>query len=333
MRKFNLLLIILSFIFISVSGAEASNPFTSADTDRVDSVLFGFFDLRDRESFIQLTNVDSASRLIHIQIYNVGDNCNENDFFDNFTPSDTHVYNLRDIVTNDGNPSGVVLPDNAYGIFIAIQADVTALSNNQFFIGNLRIEDISGYEYRTNLVGAGDRTDGPERSEIPVAIFNFNADNGVVLSDIILLAYDINTFSDPSNNEVLMAEVLDIWNLIDVDIYNLDEVPFSCRNVVFACVDEDNPLQEALLEEVADQSGAGASVASFEYGINETITHSRGGELLCPGNTISQGLVSLTSIDYDGTEHLVSFVGLNNGNGRGSMDAMFNQNGSPLFQN
>ena len=46
----------------------------------------------------------------------MNDNCNENNFFDAYTPNDTHVYYIRDILTNDGNPSGVVLPDDAYGI-------------------------------------------------------------------------------------------------------------------------------------------------------------------------------------------------------------------------
>ena len=40
-------------------------------------------------------------------------------FFDVYTPNDTHVYNMREILTNDGNPSGVVLPENAYG-FVAV---------------------------------------------------------------------------------------------------------------------------------------------------------------------------------------------------------------------
>lgn len=38
---------------------------------------------------------------------------------DVYTSKDTHTYNLRDIVTNDGNSSGVVLPAKAYGIIVA----------------------------------------------------------------------------------------------------------------------------------------------------------------------------------------------------------------------
>jgi len=86
------------------------NNLNTPETDTGDFQLVGFFDLRERETFVQLTNteVGPADRNIHIQIFNVGNDCNENNFFDAFTPNDTHVYNLRNITTNDGNPSGVV---------------------------------------------------------------------------------------------------------------------------------------------------------------------------------------------------------------------------------
>ena len=128
-------------------------------TDTPNRGLVGFFDLRERETFMQVTNVgpDVIAQSLHIQIYDVSNNCNENNFFDFYTPNDTHVYNLRDIKTNDGNPSGVILPDGAYGIFIAV-ADVGG--NSTGFIGNLRILDNNGYEYRTNLIGTNDNGSG-----------------------------------------------------------------------------------------------------------------------------------------------------------------------------
>jgi len=101
-----------------------------------DSALFTgfslvyFFDLRERETYIQFTYPDASlfesviqgptglDATAHVQIFNVNNNCNENNFFDVYTPRDTHVYNMRDIQTNDGNPSGVVLPDDAYGMVV-----------------------------------------------------------------------------------------------------------------------------------------------------------------------------------------------------------------------
>ncbi len=106
-----------NFLYHNETDAGAGNsPF---------GALVYFFDLRERETYIQLTYpaIDPRSgehtgspATAHVQIYDVSNNCNENNFFDVYTVNDTHVYNMRDIQTNDGNPSGVVLPQDAYGI-------------------------------------------------------------------------------------------------------------------------------------------------------------------------------------------------------------------------
>ena len=270
-----------------------------------------FFDLRDRESFVQVTNIDSDNATVHVQIWDVSNNCNENNFFDNYTPADTHVYNLRDITTNDSNPSGVILPTGAYGFVTVGVVDAVGASfdNSGNLIGNFRIEDNNGYEYRTNSVfpvpdGIGSTFNTP-------ITFNFNTGGGVNLSDVIGIAVEI----DNGNGEVLAANIVDVWVSYDVDIYDFNEVPFSCRNVIFACTDQANPLYEALLDESGD-----ASVAGFEYGINDAIPHSLGGELLCPNNIVSEGFVTLDFITRV-TGTFFGFTGLNNGNGRGSMDS------------
>ena len=219
--------------------------------------------------------------------------------------NDTHTYNIRDIQTNDGNPSGVVLPDNAYGIVI--------VSGGGNLIGNFRILDDTGYEYRTNSIsfpeeGLGDGVD-------LINTFNFNTISGVTLSDVVGITLD---FCEDS--EVCASNIVSNYVSYDIDILDNNEVPFSCRDVVFACVDEDNPLLEELLAE------SGNNVASFEYGINNAIPHSRGGELLCPGNTIPEGFVRM--IGQGAGEQLgghIFFIGLNNGNGRGSMDSIWRE--------
>jgi len=122
---------------------------------------------------------------------------------------------------------------------------------------------------------------------------------------------------------------------VDVNIFDINENAFSCRKVIMACINKDSPLYETLLEEAANDTSGGcsggncaASVADIEYGINNAIPHSKGGELLCPGNNISEGFVRLEHIgDGSGTnQEVVVFVGLNSGNGRGSMDAFFTDN-------
>jgi len=294
-------------------------------TDEASDSLFSFIDLRDRESYVQVTNTDSTTRTVHVQIFNVDQNCNENNFFDVYTPNDTHVYNMRDILTNDGNPSGVVLPENAYGIVAIsiVDSNGNIDSSEDFLIGNFRILDDQGYEYRTNSSGDGTSSQAADR----VWYFNFNTKGGVSLSDIIFIAVD------EQNGEWLAGPSESFW-VMDVDIFNLDEVPFSCRNVIFSCVDADNPLLDALLAGAFTRSDDDdsspppeASVAAFEYGINEAIPHSKGGELLCPGNVISEGWVTLENGGLERIGDSVGgFVGLNNGNGRGSMDSLWQQN-------
>ncbi len=307
-----ILLIILMILPVQVNAGHRSNKET-------DALLHGasyFFDLRDRESFIQVTNTDTESAVLHIQIWNVNDNCNENNFFDAFTPNDTHIYNMRDIQTNDGNPSGVVLPDDAYGavvIYVGQENDLTNPDQNrEIIMGNMRILDDNGYEYRTNGVGLTD--DFQPSGENLDYTFNFNQGLGVTLSDVIHFRTKGSDDSGDSGRGFNLSAILNAWGLFEVNILDKDENVFSCRNVIFSCVNQEHPLLEELLDIVGD-----ASVASFEYGINEAIPHSRGGELLCPGNTISEGVVTLELLRDNGAP-MGYFYGLNNGNGRGSFD-------------
>ena len=313
---------IRTFIFLSLIllPLAANNSFAGGPddfevtTDSADSgLLTGFFDLRDRESFIQVTNVDPEvpNLIVHVQIFDVSNDCNENNFFDTYTLNDTHIYNLRNILTNDGNPSGVVLPDDSYGI-ITISAVVSVGGGYAFsddIVGNLRILDVTGYEYRTNL-----QSMGPNINEIiPTITFNYNSNAGVILSDVVGIVLTLGNFDE---GEIRTADIIDNNVVFDIDIYDLNETPFSCRDIVFACVDQDNPRLEELLE------FTGVSVASHEYGINDAIPHSRGGELLCPGNNISDGIVRINVESIDGN-FFRGYVGLNNGNDRGTIDSVW----------
>ena len=178
--KFKIVLFV--FVLLTTAQSFSGTSFDALETDTSNALFFGFFDLRDRETFIQITNVDlnPTGHNVHIQFFDVSNDCNENNFFDFYTPNDTHIYNVIDIQTNDGNDSGVILPDGAYGIFVAFGAQ----QPDQVLIGNLRILDNNGYEYRTNLQG----TD-PDQSNAPLeefATFNFNTKGGVTPSEILL---------------------------------------------------------------------------------------------------------------------------------------------------
>ncbi len=318
--KTSALLLIALFLFtpLSYAGGEMCIPGTDSG---VNSQLFSFFDLRDRESFVQLTNIDSIDGTVHVQIFDVSNNCNENNFFDTYTPADTHVYNMRDIQTNNGNPSGVVLPDGAYGFVSIITISPSSGNFDNIFniIGNFRIIDDNGYEYRTNSVNP----DGNFFTLFTETLtFNFNTKGNVTLSDIVGIVFDLE------DGEIVAADLADNYVAADINILNENEVIFSCRNVIFACTDQDNPLLEELLEVSGE-----ASVASFEYGINNAILHSKGGELLCPGNTISNGIVTIKRffLGMGQDRDLIGFIGLNNGNGRGSMDGFWHPNDQALI--
>lgn len=323
MNQRKILFLALFLPLVLIFSASCNRNFGESDTQSLQ--LVSFYDLRDRESFVQITNTSSSANRVHVQVFDVGNNCNENNFYDNLTGNDTHVYNLRNIQTNDGNPSGVVLPDGAYGIVVITTVDANGFAvTSRDIIGNFRALDSSGFEYRSNSLGlAGLAPSFGSEPPQPELYFNFNQENGVVFSDVIGFTLDDAGLGESSTeqiSEVLSADIVSINSLFDVDILDLDENIFSCRNVIFACTDQDNPLLEELLEQVG-----GANVASFEYGINEAIPHSKGGELLCPGNTITNGVVRLTILD-ESAQAFGLYVGLNNGNGRGSMDAVWNPN-------
>ena len=345
MRIITLLLIIITFLPAGISYAGGLGIFGGfallSETDSTSYVLFAPFDLRNRESYFQVTNQDFNGANIHVQVYDVSNLCNENDFFDNLTPNDTHVYNLREISTNDGSPSGIALPDNAYGIVVISVVPTGVIMEETFgpIFGNIRMLDNLGYEYRTNAqsfqIGRFPPTLFP-----PTASFNFNSSEGVILSDVFGIPMATMPNGSLFSIEATIDDVLDAYAAIDIDIVNNNEVLFSCRDVIFACIDENSPLQEELLQVAGEEfmggggGGAGkmsartsASVARFEYGINNAIPHSKGGELLCPGNNISEGTVIVTLENLGlGVFPFAMYVGLNNGNGRGSMDAIFAPN-------
>ncbi len=301
----SIMVLMLSAAF-SFAGDGSPDPFFETDA-LGNGVLTGFFDLRDRESFIQVTNAGSEGLNLHVQLFNVNNDCNENNFFDLYTPNDTHVYNLRDIVTNDTNPAGVVLPADAYGIIVV---STLGVDNPDTIIGNLRILDIAGYEYRTNLQGAGRLI---PFEGLPDMSVNYNTQGGTSVSDVVGIILSNNDF------EFMAADVTGNNIILDVDIFDLNETPFSCRDIVFACVNENNPRLEELLE------FTGVSVASFEYGINDVIPNSKGGELLCPGNNITEGFIKFTVEEFKGN-FFRGFIGLTDANGRGTIDSFWFEN-------
>ncbi len=295
MKSRYLIYFFISLLFLIPSTSIAGDffiigdgDFTIADTDTTNFQLFSFYDLRERDSFVQVTNTGGAATL-HVQVFDVSNLCNENNFNDTYTPNDTHVYNMKDIQTNDGSPSGVQLPDGTYGFVVVtvVQGNGQPADTNGVIIGNFRVTDNAGYEYRSNSQGfkEGDPIGGQY-------FINYTSAGGINRSDIVGITV----------NNLLSGEVTTAGSSVtfDTSIFNNDEVIFSCSDTTFSCTEN-----------------------TFEYGINEAIPHSRDKSVLCESNNIPEGMVKLETIDDTETEAFAGFVGINTGdNSRGSMDSV-----------
>lgn len=284
-------------------------------TDSANFQMVGYWDLRERNSFFQVTNTGGEDVRIHIQIFDVNSGCAEFDYFDTLTPFDTHVYDVSELDRNNG--AALSAPDLSGGHGIVA---ITHVDSNDVFIlqefpvltGNLRITDETGYEYRTNLAGSGVVFAIAEIDSTEFVIFteghdiiNFNNVMDTSLSDVVVIAYD--TIIDPGGIQPIVGEY-------SVRKFDDQENPISCPNVNLGCSPE------------LDSGGL------INVGINQAITNSRTGPSLCLGSD-ENGFIEMEAIDLETGEpqeidgqafnlsNLVIYKGLNNGDGIGSMDA------------
>ncbi|NIP31773.1 MAG: hypothetical protein GTO02_11585, partial [Candidatus Dadabacteria bacterium] len=143
---------------------------TITSTDNTDEEVYAYYDLRDRSSYVQVTNdEDNENPLcIHVQIFQQDENCDELNFNDKLTPNDTVVYNMDNLIRNDGSAVPINLDEDSYG-FVAISAVQCSNNSNDGLsnplLGNFRIIDNSGYEYRMNLLT--DKNDPDEKTLLP----------------------------------------------------------------------------------------------------------------------------------------------------------------------
>jgi len=287
-------LFVLAFLFVTPIKSWAGFSEDIAETDAASFQLYSFWDLRDRESFVQVTNTGGGPVTVHVQIFNVAENCDEVDFYDDYTPQDTHVYNLRALTRNNGAPLNISVPDNGYGLMVVtVVTGVGGISiNDPVLIGNFRVIDDSGYEYRTNSAGF------LESSGNDVFSINFNNLNGANASDVVgILVEDAGT----GDTEVVLSGTAITF---DANIFDEFENVISCGDFTFACAD-----------------------GQFDVGINDVYPATKGGPEICNGNTDTIGFLSLDLVAEDvpggsrASDIFVGFVGLNNGDGTGSMDS------------
>lgn len=139
---------------------------TLAPTNEMGSQLISWWSRKDgRNTQFQVTNHGDGSGThstggltIHIHIY--ASDCTEiRDFCDTYTPGDTHIYDLSDLISNTGSDIAESNLADREGIVI-----VTPVSNcghtrpeeeqaieHNFLTGNVVISDPLGFTYGTNM--------------------------------------------------------------------------------------------------------------------------------------------------------------------------------------
>ena len=91
--------LILALLLILPMNVFAGNDFSIANnTEFAAETISAPYDLRDRESYLQVTNDTGSTITIHVQIFQHDKGCDELNFNDELTANDTVVYNLDNIL-------------------------------------------------------------------------------------------------------------------------------------------------------------------------------------------------------------------------------------------
>ncbi|NIP32169.1 MAG: hypothetical protein GTO02_22650 [Candidatus Dadabacteria bacterium] len=319
----NLLLLLALVIVLPMTVFAGLGPspkgLTWQATDRPANEQIAYYDLRDRQTLVQITNISTASSAsplcIHVQIFQQDRGCSELDFNDQLTPNDTVVYNMDDLHRNDGSAVPVNLADDSYG-YVAVSAfnceggwDDDGIT--EALIGNFRIVDDAGYEYRMNTLSEADGNrvivDMSPNTRANVSL-RFNTVDGANQADIVGFVYEENRNLAGQQNGT-QDTVFNVPDGVTFSVFQFDEneEPLSCDTVTFAC-------------------GPGKVM---NYGLNDDLPASRGNNVLCQGGGLvpgqTNGFVSLenpvfvNNLEPDFYE-FACLIGLNNGDGTGSMD-------------
>lgn len=309
------------------AGFGPNNFFDPIDnTDTGANRLIYYYDQLGRETFVQVTNTSDSFVTIHVQVFEADDFCNEIDFFLDLTPAQTVVLDMANL---PGSPD---LTDS-YGI-VGVTVFESEFSNA--IIGSFRIIDSEGYEYRTNAAsteGEFEFTPGEFWN-----VLNFNNVNDPAFSDVVGITYvalpDGNIYASPGVGTQFGTGGED-----QILIFDHAENFNSCSPVTFAC----DPV---LINRGIDNSVP--NTQGFERICNTSklegdATPVDSGWLLLPfiGNICIDPAVEAGGTAGDGSclypTYFVGYLGLNNGDGTGSMDSWISEpdfieiiNGGPI---
>ncbi len=339
----------------------AQNWSAISETDRPECQLYFPYDKRNRRSFIQVTNTSNSPIVIHVQVFNDNsEDCNENSFWDTLTGKDTNVYDLDDpFVQSDPDGFGFVVVTEVTGIGSTTILCLEGDEFNDVLIGNFRIIDDAGFEYRANSAGF-DFSDGCDSEDgfaescstiTDVYTFNFNDVENADQSDVFGIAVD-NAGSGNVDAGGAIAAIFagniftgdEFFTYDSILEFNDAEVPFDCDALAFLCGDPNETLFDVLQILGIDIP---SNRIAFEFGINPALPSVTAEENICdapfgtgfmvmPLTLIVSGLFSQDDVDNaigcpfgpgnscdffdDPQAFFVGFTGLNDGDGTGSMD-------------
>lgn len=328
-------LLVLAFLLVLPMQAMAGHggllPLIDQTDTGVDRLVY-YWDTRDRDTLFQLTNTSSSTIIVHVQVFDVNDVvsiCNEIDFDDVYTAGDTHVYDIEDMVSNcdaDGGAAGANPACgsaqnssfvDSYGFVVISLSD----GPNFAMIGMFRVIDgPGGYEYRANAAGEDFFSD-----ETVDFVLNFNSVDGNDLSDVIGIVYtevDFDTvYASPGIQVVFGGVTGDPFEGSPPQVFIFDETEgkTSCSPTVFACtpgsinkgIDNSIPNSKQQVNRICNTSVLSES--------NDA------GWMYLPYSTFAcfdpLGGGDAVTGHCDNDVFFSSFLGLNNGNGTGSLDS------------
>jgi hypothetical protein len=280
-----------------------------------DDIVAGFWDLRDRESFFQVTNSGGLPITVHVQVWNASEAgftnvCREFDFFDTYTGNDTHIYNLRDLQTNDGSEINPPPLENGHGYIYVSVTGGSGCTEDKVLLANQRIIDtLGGYEYRNTALGMSDALNG---TDTDVYGFNFSSENDTTFSDVVPIIVGIDAGESVCRQEPLISGVL-------VNTVTLNENRQSCAPLTLGCTSTGRGIEAP-------------DPVLVDVGINNALVNSRGYPSLCT-DTTPDGWTLLQYVTRDLDESACGpqggdffkvcggMVGINNNDGTGSMEA------------
>jgi hypothetical protein len=285
-------------------------------TDTGVNRLVAFWDTRTRDTYIQVTNTSTEKVSIHVQVFDADSGftpCEECNWDDMLTAFDTHVYDIENLVTNSvpGMSSVTVCPERpgTYGFMVISLTD----GPDGSLIGMFRIIDESGYEYRANAAGTEDRASFNSVDEV----VNFSSANGNILSDLVGITYvdlqqsDGTVYASPGVTTTFGTP------FDPVLIYDEVEFDTSCSPTSFSC-----------------------APGLLDRGVDNSLPNSKGeANRVCTTSVLNTNSSGWLDLPFDGfyctdsqvgnpvdgiceyPPYFVGFIGLNNGDGTGSMDS------------